>query len=367
MLYQHQQARSLKYFIRRWVAVALYIYSSGQIVQRNCCGEVQASFKELYPNLPATLVPSCGSIHCGYTVVTNKALQYTLIYHGFAFLWTSQYIIAFGVLTIAHAAVSYFNHVGAGQDLPAWPVARGMKNCFRYYAGSIAAGSLLVALVQAARVALAYIQEKTKKLQETNKLMKYLMMCLDCYLACVQKIVEMVNKSAYILIAMDGKSFFPSALQAVKLLVANAARISTVNIISDAVLFLGKVMVALFCAFFCFVYLDKYAAAGTVSSPIVPVILVGCTSFVFACIFFSVVEMCIETVIIAFCDDCDKNGGVPKYSPQALMDAMGVHKQMAEDLAKRGHPVARHCCGGGGAAEKGNEAGGKLPATDVAA
>lgn len=140
-----------------WVAVLLFIYSSGEIVKRNCCGEVQAEFQSLYPGLPAAVVPSCGEINCGYTVVVNKPLRNTLIYHGFEFLWTTQYIQAFGMLVIAQVAYYYYNHAGSGADMPLLPVLRAMKNAAWYYPGCIALGSFMVASVQAARLALAYI------------------------------------------------------------------------------------------------------------------------------------------------------------------------------------------------------------------
>lgn len=61
--------------------------------------------------------------------------------------------------------------------------------------------------------------------------------------------------------------------------------------ISDAVLFLGKIAVSCSCAFFCFVYLDEQYPAGTISSPILPVIIVFLAAFAIACMFFAVVEM----------------------------------------------------------------------------
>lgn len=61
-----------------WVAVAAYIYSSGAIVKRDCCAEVQQAFTSLFPTYGAG-APSCSSIHCGYYVKLNRKLEYTLI------------------------------------------------------------------------------------------------------------------------------------------------------------------------------------------------------------------------------------------------------------------------------------------------
>ena len=46
----------------------------------------------------------------------------------------------------------------------------------------IAFGSLIIALIQLARIVLMYIDEKTKKLQESNKMMKLAIKCAQCFL-----------------------------------------------------------------------------------------------------------------------------------------------------------------------------------------
>ncbi len=43
-------------------------------------------------------------------------------------------------------------------------------------------------------------------------------------------------------------------------------------------------------------------------------------------IFFAVYEMSIDTIILAFCEDCDANDGHPKYAPDLLMEVMGGPK-----------------------------------------
>lgn len=187
---------------------------------------------------------------------------------------------------------------------------------------------------------------------------RFLFAIANCCLACLQKLIELINRNAYIVIAIEGSSFCPAAAKAIKLLVSNSARIGTTNVISDVVLFLGKIAVACSCAFFCFVYLDYEYPDGTISSPILPVIIVFIGAFAVACMFFAVVEMCVDTTILAFCDDCDKNGGTPKYSPPLLMEAMGVSAQVQKDMDETKKKLG---LGGGG----GDKGGGGAIKTDV--
>jgi choline transporter-like protein 2/4/5 len=133
-------ALSISGFMVWWVAVGVFVYSSGKMVRRDCCAAVQASFAELYPGylsggpMPRT-APECGDIHCGYEIQMNDSLQKALIYHGFEFLWTTQFIIGFSILTVSQVVLKTYRNAGNPTDwpLPAWPVGRAMYNTCRFY------------------------------------------------------------------------------------------------------------------------------------------------------------------------------------------------------------------------------------------
>lgn len=40
-------------------------------------------------------------------------------------------------------------------------------------------------------------------------------------------------------------------------------------------------------------------------------------------IFFSVYEMAIDTMLLCLCEDCESNGGHPRYAPKLLLEAIG--------------------------------------------
>jgi choline transporter-like protein 2/4/5 len=54
-------------------------------------------------------------------------------------------------------------------------------------------------------------------------------------------------------------------------------------------------------------------------------------AFIIASIFFGVVEMAVDTVLLSFCEDCEENGGVPRYAPPLLMDALTRHAKALDD------------------------------------
>ena len=53
--------------------------------------------------------------------------------------------------------------------------------------------------------------------------------------------------------------------------------------------------------------------------------------YLIASVFMAVAEMAIDTILLAFCLDCEQNNGNPAYAPPLLMDAMGV----ADDYNKK--------------------------------
>ena len=172
------------------------------------------------------------------------------------------------------------------------------------------------------------------------------MRLVNCLLWVLQKIVELIAHEAYVIVAIDGTGFCGSAVHATGLMASNMVRMATLTVVSDGLLFLGKLGTAASSAFFTFVYLDKTYPAGKLSSPLVPVIVVFLTAFAIASVGFGVVEQAINTTMLAMCDDEDKNGGAAKWAPPALMEATDVAKAHEAAVAeKKKH--SRSCCSGG--------------------
>ena len=57
------------------------------------------------------------------------------------------------------------------------------------------------------RYALAYVDRRTKSLQESHFSIRCAMRVLHCCMWCFEKIVKFISKNAYIMVAMKGKNF----------------------------------------------------------------------------------------------------------------------------------------------------------------
>lgn len=103
----------------------------------------------------------------------------------------------------------------------------------------------------------------------------------------------MINRNAYIIVAVKGYTYCGSAVRAIKLIVMNVGRLAAVNVIGDALIFIGKLTVVLAsgCIAFLMTNLQVYADSSSdyyLSSPMIPVILTCLASYVVASIFFAV-------------------------------------------------------------------------------
>jgi Plasma-membrane choline transporter len=345
---------ALSGFMVWWVALGLFIYSSGQVVPRQCCAQVQQAFTSLFPSYVQLNggPPSCSSIKCGYTVKMNKSVEYTLIYHGFEFLWTTQFVVAFGILTVSQVVHSAYLHAGGqGVAMKRYPVAHAAWTSVRYYIGSMAFGSLIVATFQFFGFVMSYLSLKLKKVADSNKLIKILLWVANCLVWAFERIVEYLSANAYAVIAIDGSGFCGAAAHGTSMVLSNALRFATLSVVTDAVLFLAKLGTAASSAFFCFVYLDKTYPKGTFSSPLVPVIVVFLTGFAMASLVMAVVHQAVNATILCLIDDEDRNGGTARNAPPALMAATDAGKAWKEESDKRNAETKGGCCSSAPAAD----------------
>eukprot|EP00798_Chlamydomonas_sp_ICE-L_P019122 gene19124-25729_t len=149
-----------------------------------------------------------------------------------------------------------------------------------------------------------------------NKCVSWICYCCKYCMYCLELIVKFINRNAYIMVAIKGTNYCVSAGQALKLIVSNALRLLAVNVIGDILIGLAKLTVAI-------AYAEEYPDTY-LSSPVLVVLVCVLTGWTIAEIFFSVYEMAIDTIILAFCEDCDANGGDPKFAPPLLMEVMGA-------------------------------------------
>ena len=105
------------------------------------------------------------------------------------------------VLTLVGAVATWY-WARDKRALPSSPVLRSLGRVIRYHMGSIAFGSLVIAVVQTFRVLLWQLQRQLRGTQ--NKAAQGILVCCQCCFLCVEKLLKFLNKNAYIEIAIYG-------------------------------------------------------------------------------------------------------------------------------------------------------------------
>lgn len=245
----------------------------------------------------------------------DTATKVTRWYNLFAMFWFSQFIISCQHMVIAGAVTTWFftrnkDHLDA-------PISTSFSNLVRYHLGSIAFGSLLIAIVQMARAVLAWVQAKLKGSE--NSVSKCLFQTCQCCLYCFEKILKYLTRNAFIEIAMYGHNFCRAGEQAFKMLASNALRVAAINSVGDFVLWLGKALVVIATVL---IGVEMLQAKEGIQHVWVPLGLSGLFAFLVSHCFLTVYEMVIDTIFLCFCEDCEQNDGIskPYYMSKDLME-----------------------------------------------
>ena len=127
----------------------------------------------------------------------NNVMNVLLLYHLFGLLWTNEFLQAFGYTVIAGAVAEYYWTLDKATMSRA-PIWRSVKRTMRYHLGTLAFGSLLIAIVQMIRLVLEYVDKKTKQAQESNKVAKAALYCCKCFLWCFGACVDITGLLLYI-------------------------------------------------------------------------------------------------------------------------------------------------------------------------
>ncbi|XP_060126448.1 choline transporter-like protein 4 [Zootoca vivipara] len=260
----------------------------------------------------------------------QRNLSNLQIYNFVGLLWCINLVIALGQCVLAGAFASYYWAFKKPQDIPACAVFNAFVRTLRYHIGSLAFGALILTIVQLIRIVLEYMDHKLKG--SSNKVAKCLLCCMQCCFWCLEKFVKFLNRNAYIMIAIYGKNFCVSAKNAFMLLMRNAARVVVLDKVTDLLLFFGKLLVVGgvgILSFFFFtgrIPIDK----PEFKSPVLnyywlPILTVVVGAYFIAQGFFSVYNMCIDTLFLCFLEDLERNDGSqgkPYYMSKSLMNIL---------------------------------------------
>ncbi|XP_066121067.1 choline transporter-like protein 5 isoform X1 [Saccopteryx bilineata] len=307
-----------------WAVTAVYLASSGIPIYKIITpdGQCKHENKTCDPAIFNTteISKACPHAQCNFAFYGGNSLYHKYIttfqiFNLFVFLWLMNFVIALGQCALAGAFASYYWALRKPDDIPPYPLFTAFGRAIRYHTGSLAFGSLILALIQVFRIILEYLDKRLKDSQ--NNISKFLQRCLKCCFWCLETFVRYLNRNAYVMIAIYGKNFCRSAKDAFNLLIRNVLKVAVMDKVTDFVLVLGKILVA-GCigvlAFLLFTQRISTFIEGPTSLNYywVPLLTVIIGSYLIAHGFFSVYAMCIDTIFICYCEDLERNDGSPE-------------------------------------------------------
>lgn len=160
-------------FLAYWVVSAVYIFTVGEAVPR----ETLSTFS---------------------TIKWTTNTRYIFLYFLFALFWVSAFIIGCAQFIIAAACSTwYFSHTADTEGKGS--LREGLRWVFRYHLGSLAFGSLIIAIVQFIRFIFEYYRQfALKNKLKDNRVIKALLCVTSYLLYCLEKCVKFISKNAYI-------------------------------------------------------------------------------------------------------------------------------------------------------------------------
>lgn len=302
---------------------------------------------------------SLPSINSSYIVIEDMPIMnYLILYHIFGLLWTTQFIQGIATMTVAGAVAGwYFSRLpkaGEGNEEleklkynpGRTPILSSLIRVLRYYLGSVAFGSLLIAFIQFIRLIFAYIQQKLEKDAQNNATLKYILCCIQCCLKCLQSLVEVVTRNAYVFVALKGDSFCGAGRRVFSLIINHGSVFMVVNVLGEVIMFLGKILIATSSAFGAYVLLDTMpefqpGGAQALSSTWLPILITLFFAYAVAAGFMMVFDLSVDTVLVCYVTDIDenleRNSGDSKYKYPIHVEAGAIDvkaKLAAQDKAR---------------------------------
>lgn len=224
----------------------------------------------------------------------------------FAYLWFGAFLFALEEMVLAAVFSNYY--WSNEKILIPSPLSYSAGLILRFHLGSIAFGSLLIAMLRYIRIVLDYINRKFSSV-DANFLFRCIFKCFGCFLWLFEKFLKFLNKNSYVLIASRGYSFCKATHKAFGYVINNCLRFLVLVHLTEWILFCGIILICTCNTYLFYHYLhwmDQYDQLILRWTPMVMMIAI---SYLISSFFFSVYDMAIKTLFVCFLEDLDENDG----------------------------------------------------------
>lgn len=181
---------------------------------------------------------------------------------------------------------------------------KGIHWAFRYHLGSLAFGSLLIAITTMIKVIFEYFAKKYEKLAGDNVIVKAVICYIRCMIWCLDACVKFISENAYIQVAIHGSSFCEGAKNGFFMMLRNPGTYTAMNIVGWIMTAIGKGTVMGICVYITILLAQNNVLVSTpgttVQQPFVPAFVVLLISWLVSGLFISVFDFSCLTILQCF-------------------------------------------------------------------
>lgn len=158
-----------------WLASAIYLASMGTPQAFSTVYSVNKDGKSILSRIPCNESTSesmekfCDFVRYG----GNDYTTYLELFVLFMAFWIINFVTSLNQIVLSGAFASYYWSFNKPNDIPRFPIISSFGRTVRYHLGSLAFGSLIIAIVQLVRVILDYINYKLK--DSNNKVATFML------------------------------------------------------------------------------------------------------------------------------------------------------------------------------------------------
>merc|ERR550519_283297 len=290
----------------------------------------------------------CPAASCNFVRYTKSSdISWMQVFNLFGFYWGVFFFAAFGELVLAGVFAEWYwtPTKNNKKNLRCGSLGRSLWNASVYHLGTIAFGSLILAIIRMIRVTLEYIEKKCKKFN--NDLTKCIICACKCCLWCLEKFMRFLNKNAYIMCAVKSTNFCSSARDAFNLLMRNMVRVVVLDKVCDFLLFLGKMVIVLLTGAVSYMvfagHIPEFGKIPALNYFFTPIVFIVIGTYLIASAFFGVYAMAVDTLFLCFLEDLERNDGTaerPYYMSKDLQKILGKMRAEANNELSQFSPSA---------------------------
>ncbi|XP_023247900.1 CTL-like protein 2 [Copidosoma floridanum] len=226
------------------------------------------------------------------------------IFNSFGYLWVASFIGSLSQFILSGTFATWF-WTHNKNNVPKDTLVRCTKITFNHHLGTIAFGSLILAVCQFIKALLNFIKKRLE-----GKCNPLACLCCGCYTRLfgrLEKIVRYINRNAYIMCAVHGKNFLESAKDAFNLLMRNVVKVFIINNVTDVILFLGQVFATTLSVLGAY----KYCTAENMPQQATSFVLIAVLiiSLMTTTFISTALRIAIDTIFLCVLEDYERNDG----------------------------------------------------------